>query len=165
MAPIASIAFGVALAAEGASIAARFSQLARSNSLIQKAEVGGGAGAEVVGGLAGGVLGILALIGIDPTILISVAAIVFGAAILLGSGTESRISSLAAESGERVISDALVGSAGAEILVGIAAIALGVVALTGVAPMTLNLIAMLSLGAGATIEATSVGGAMVAVFR
>jgi len=165
MAPIATIAFGVALAAEGASIATRFSQLAHNDGLIQKAEIGGGAGGELVGGLAGGVLGILALIGIAPIVLVSVAAIVFGAAILLGSGTESRISSLAAESGERVISGALLGTAGAEVLVGVAAIALGIIALTGTAPMSLNLIAMLVLGAGATIQATSVGGAMAAVFR
>jgi len=164
MAPIACIAFGVALAAEGGSIAARFSQLARSDGLIQKAEVGGGAGAELVGGLAGIVLGILALIGIDATVLVSVAAIVFGAAILLGSGTESRISSLAAESGERVISGTL-GTAGAEVLIGIAAIALGILALTGSFPMILNLIALLTLGAGATIQATAVGGTMVSVFR
>jgi hypothetical protein len=57
------------------------------------------------------------------------------------------------------------GTAGAEVLVGIAAIALGIIALTGTTPMSLNIIAMLVLGAGATIQATSVGGAMVAVFR
>jgi len=164
MAPIASIAFGVALAAAAAAIAARFSQLARSDGVIQKAEVGGGAGAELVGGMAGGILGILALVGMVPTILISVAAIVFGAAVLLGSATESRISSLAVDSGERIMSEALVGSAGAEVLVGIGAIALGITALTGTAPMTLNLIAMLTLGAGATIQGSSVGAAMISVF-
>ena len=59
----------------------------------------------------------------------------------------------------------MMGTAGAEVLVGIGAVVLGIIALTGADPMTLNLIAMLTLGASATIEATSVGGAMVSVFQ
>ncbi|HEY7168413.1 MAG TPA: hypothetical protein VIB79_27895 [Candidatus Binatia bacterium] len=166
LAPIAVIAFGVALAAEGSSIASRYAQLVRyDGGAVEKTEIGGGAGSEVLGGVAGIVLGILALIGEAPTVLISAAAITFGAALLLGAGTEARLSSMVASSGHWMAGDALTGSAGAEVLVGIGAITLGILALTGIAPMTLNLVALLTLGAGAVIEGAAVGGSMLAVWR
>jgi len=164
LAPIATIAYGVALAAEGASVASRFTQLARADGLIQRAEIGGGAGAELVGGLAGGILGILALIGIAPVVLISVAAIVFGAAMLLGAGSEARMSALASAAGHSTVGSAVMGSAGIEVLVAVGAVALGIVALTGIAPMSLALIALLILGAGALIQGTAAIGAMVSLF-
>ena len=48
--------------------------------------MGGGFTAEFVGGAAGIVLGILALVGIAPEILCSVAVLVFGGTLLFGSG-------------------------------------------------------------------------------
>lgn len=164
LAPIAAITYGVALAAEGASVASRYSQLARADGVIQRVETGGGAGAELVGGLAGGILGILALIGIAPVVLLSVAAIVFGAAMLLGAGSEARMSTIVSESGHPLVSDAVIGSAGVEVLVGIGAVALGIVALTGIVPLSLALIALLTLGAGAFIQGTAVIGSMVSLF-
>lgn len=164
LAPIAAITYGVALAAEGASLTSRYSQLARADGLIQRVEIGGGAGAELVGGLAGGILGILALIGIAPVVLISVAAIVFGAAMLLGAGSEARIGTIASEIGHPMVSNAVIGSAGVEVLVGVGAVALGIVALTGIVPMSLALIALLTLGAGAFIQGTAAIGSMVSLF-
>jgi hypothetical protein len=167
MAAIAAIAFGVALASEGAAIAARFSQLTRYPAdTVQKTEVSGGAGSELIGGLAGGILGILALIGMVPVTLLAIASIVFGASILLGAGTASRLSLAVSHTGEHwLASDTLAATAGAQVLVGVAAIALGILALVGTAPMTLVLVAFLSLGSAAVIQGSAIGGSLVAMFH
>ena len=130
-----------------------------------KTEIGGGAGSEVLGGVAGVVLGILALIGIAPIILVSVGVVTFGAALLLGAGTTARLGSMIANVSHTLASDTLTGSAGAQVLVGIGAITLGILALTGMHPMMLNLIGLLTLGAGAVIEGAAVSGSMMAVWR
>ena len=166
LAPIAVIAFGVALAAEGTSIASRYAQLVRyDGEAVEKTEIGGGAGSEVIGGLAGIVLGILALIGMVPTVLVAAAVITFGASLLLGAGTSARLSSMVAISGHWMAGDALTGTAGAEVMVGIGSITLGILALTGITPTTLNLVALLTLGAGAVIEGAAVSGSLLAVWR
>src|ERR1051325_9458563 len=166
LAPIAAIAFGVALAAEGSAVASRYAQPTHyGNGAIEKTEIGGGVGSEVLGGVAGVVLGILALIGIAPIVLVSVAVVTFGAALLLGAGSTARLGSMIASVSHSLASDTVTGSAGAEVLVGLGAITLGIIALTGMHPMTLNLIGLLVLGAGALIEGAAVGGSMMAVWR
>ncbi len=166
MAAIAAIAFGVALAAEGAAVAARFTQLSRAADKLQEMELGDSVGSELLGGLAGGVLGILALIGIAPTTLTAVAAIVFGASILLGAGIASRMKSMTQPTGNHpVLSETLAAAVGAEVLVGVAAIILGILAVVGVTPMTLTLVALLSLGSAALIQGTALGGTLVAIFH
>ncbi len=166
LAAVAAIAFGIALAAEGAAVAARYSELIRSGDKTQEMEVGGSAGSELLGGLAGAVLGILALIGIVPMTLLAVAAIVFGASILLGAGTASRMSTLTQRTGSHpLVSETLAATAGAQVMVGIAAIALGILAIVGFVPMTLTLVALLCLGSAALIQGSALGGSLVAVFQ
>lgn len=166
MASVAAIAFGVALVAEGGAIASRYTQLFRiGDGTYEKAEITGGSGSELLGGLAGGVLGLLALLGIAPITLLAASAIVFGAALLLGSGSTSRLNSLLLDGGtHHVERDAVVTAAGAQVLVGIAAIALGILALVGIAPMILVLVALLSLGSAAVITGTTIGGFLMSAF-
>ena len=94
MAAIATLAVGGALLLEGIAIATRFSNLfsQTGRSLADAAELGGGMGAEFLGGVAGGVLGLLAILNIAPMTLMSIAIIVLGAALLLSSGTTYRVS-------------------------------------------------------------------------
>jgi len=61
MAAIATLAVGVALLFQGIAVATRFSNLfsQTGKSLADAAELGGGMGAEFLGGAAGGILGVL----------------------------------------------------------------------------------------------------------
>ena len=82
---------------------------------------------ELLGGLTGLILGILALLGTAPGTLLSAATIVFGACILFSRLTE--------------------GAFGSRMLVGIGAVVLGILAVVGLSQITLVLVALLTLGA------------------
>lgn len=107
-------------------------------------------GFRTVGGIAVAVLAILALIGVIPRILMAIAGIVFGAAMLLeGLGITGEYRKLARwladTSSERF---EFAGGLGIEVSVGVAAIALGVLALVGVEPATLIPVLIIAGGAG-----------------
>ena len=152
--PIATIALGAGLVAEGGVIAARFSNLltATGKEQYQTTELGVGLTSEVVGGIAGIVLGILALIKIEPMILLPVAAIVFGATLIFGTGINSRLNNMQiGQSGgdahfRAVAREAVSASSGVQMFLGLASIALGILGVIGINPLTLSLVALLCVG-------------------
>ncbi len=88
MASIATIIVGAAILIEGGSVGASSWALSRSSSASTtktQTAVGGGLGAQTLWGVAGIVLGILALLGVSQLTLLSVAVLVFGASFMLGS--------------------------------------------------------------------------------
>ena len=173
MLTIATIAIGAALLFEGASIAAEYSRLLKetTHDTFQSTELGGGMTAEMMAGVAGIVLGILALLGLDPMVLSPAALIVFGVALVFGSGITSRLNDLKIETSgaempaRRVAHEAVSAAAGTEILVGLSAGVLGILALVGIAPMTLSLIGMLAVGASVMLSGTAIGGKLLSMFR
>ena len=92
--------------------------------LVRRGEL---ASTELLAGLTGIVLGILALLGTAPGTLISVATIVFGACLLFSRMVD--------------------GAFGSRMLVGIGAVVLGILAVVGLSQTTLVLVALLCLGA------------------
>jgi hypothetical protein len=166
MLSIATICAGVALLAEGGSIAARWNDVMRrtEGNQYDRSELVGGIGTEVFGGAVGVVLGILALVGVRPFVLLPVAAIVFGASLLLGGAAQPELESLVPEHDaryRRITRDAIQASGGVMVMVGIAAAVLGILALLSVGPITtLSLVALLCVG-GALLIA---GGALTARF-
>ena len=168
MLTIATIAIGAALFVEGASIMGRYSALVRETGggAISRTELGGGMSTEVAAGAAGVVLGILALIEIEPVTLCAIAVIVFGAALLLTSGATNRLAEL--EMVSRVRHDylqeatrqATQAAAGTQTLVGLAAIVLGILALIQVEPLTLTLVGLLSIGAALLFSGGAVASRM-----
>lgn len=114
---------------------------------------GAGLSGEAIGGAAGGLLGVLALFGVVPTILMPVSAIVLGASLLLavpahGVGETSSWRNAGA-------------GGGFEGIVGVGAIVLGVLALLGIgSTVTMTLVSMLALGAGLALA----GGALASRF-
>jgi len=160
------IGIGVSLLFEGGAVGARFSRLVANTGKIVGApsELGGGMTAEFLAGAAGVVLGLLALLHIAPAILPPVAAIVFGGALLLGSGAAARLSYLEATNGstpdgiDEVLREAVSASAGAQVLTGVAAALLGILALVGFNPTVLTLVAVLCLGTAVVLNATAVSG-------
>jgi len=162
MAATAVIAVGLALLAQGGTMAARW-QNAVHIAGSEKTEAVG-IGTEVFGGLAGIVLGVLALFGVAPTFLLPAAALVIGAAMLLGGPAQPQIAEAAPASSARrwhVTRDAVRTSSGVMVMAGVAAVVLGILAVAANGPVILlTLIAMLCVAAALVLA----GGALTARF-
>jgi len=171
MAAIATLAVGVALLLQGIAVATRFSNLFSQTGkrLADAAELGGGMGAEFLGGAAGGILGVLAILNIAPTTLMSIAIIVFGASLLLSSITTYRVDSLSSKLGQTTLSAgqtlAALAVSGIQVLAGIAGIALGIIALVGVSTMILILVGLLCVGGSVLISGTALSGTVATVLQ
>ena len=161
---VASLCIGAALLAEGAAIAGRWSHLINLTGADRNArsELGGGVSAELLGGLCVITLGVLALVGVAPTVVLPVAVLVGGAALLIGTSAVSRLSMLrilpgvAPERGLNMGREQVSAAAGLQAIVGIAAITLGILALIGFAPAILTMVGLLCLGVSEMIS----GGAV-----
>jgi hypothetical protein len=173
MAAVSALAIGAALLAEGGSLASRYSALAPDFAgAAGSQEVGTGLTAELVGGVAGVALGILAILGVDPMILLSASVIVFGAALLIGSSATARVNDLRlsaatgmSERAREIAREAVSAATGAEVLVGLASITLGVLALVTGLSLSLVLVAMLAVGSAVLLAGSAVGTRIMSVVR
>jgi hypothetical protein len=172
LASIATIVLGVAFVAQGGAIAARFSRLLHETAAYewdQRTELGGGMGAELFGGTAGIVLGILGLIGVGTSVLIPIAVIVFGGTLLLGAGVNVDLGTLGTAPGHErlahVAREATMAASGTQALVGIGAIVLGIIALVGIDPVVVTLVALLVLGAAVLMSGAAISGRMLGAIR
>jgi hypothetical protein len=169
----ATIAVGVSFLLEGATIATRLSDLLEeaTEGRVQMAELGAGITAETLAGIVGITLGILGALDVIPTVLLPIAAIVFGAAAVLAAGTNISINDLVAIHHEeharvrKVIRQVVFATTGLQVLVGLGAIVLGIIALAGEYPYTLALVAMLGVSGAFLLSNTAIAGRMSAVLR
>jgi hypothetical protein len=160
MMAIGVIVLGVAFMCESGVVMAEFAERLRGGTTFpaEKIEVGGGISAEMLGGLAGVVLGVLALIGLVPQILCSVAVLVFGGCMLVGAAATARAREMAPIGESRSFEigrEATMAASGAEGLVGLAAIVLGILSICGIAAQPLTLIGILVLGAGLLLSGSA----------
>ncbi len=158
MVAVATILVGIALLMNGFATSGRLSGLAPEISgqgtlaRLGGMELGGGMATEFLGGVAGIVLGILALVGVMPVILVSIAAIVFGGSLIFGISASLPLLDLEIDSNcqrmesRRVIKAAVRSAEGMQMIIGLGAVVLGILAVIGLVPMILTLITMLSLG-------------------
>lgn len=174
MLAIATIAIGIALLFEGGSIAAEFTQLVSrtADNTFQTVEMGSGMTAEMLAGIAGIVLGILALLGLVPLILSASAVIVYGVALTLSSGMTMRLNDLKFEETEvthqrtqKLAHEAVTATVGTQILIGLSAGVLGILALVGIASTVLVLVALLAIGTSLLLSGGAVGGRLISLFR
>lgn len=173
LAAVTSIAIGTGFVLAGAAVSARWKDILRDlgHERRQQADIGGGVTAEFLGGAAGIALGILALVGVYPGILIPVAAIVFGATLIFASATQAELAAVGHETdrAERASRGASRAMAGAEVLAGIAAAVLGILVLVdvtgGVEGIVLAHVAFLCVGAAMILAGTTLGSRMVSVLR
>ncbi|MFS8071619.1 MAG: hypothetical protein ACMG6S_35060, partial [Byssovorax sp.] len=121
------------------------------------------------GGATGIVLGILALVGVAPHILIPVALLAFGGAMLVGTGATADLGALRGPAGssrlERGARDLTVAASGTQMLIGITTIVLGILALIGVDPLTLSLVGLLAAGASILFSGSAVSSRMLSILR
>ena len=148
MAEIATILVGGALLFEGAAIATRLRRGGLdSDDMRRDAGQVGGTGMEVIGGIVGIALGVVALFGVAPLFLIPIALIVFGGALMFGSAGTARIHE---QSPAKMTS-------GVQLVAGVIAVALGILALLELAPLTLSLVGLLLVGATVLLSGSALG--------
>lgn len=165
MLTIATICAGAALLIEGLALAAGYAKIQReSQNGDRKVEagVGGGLTVQALGGATGVVLGLLALFGLEPEVLIPVAAIAMGASMLLGGGARGELSlepldtAQASQRSRHANEQAVKGAGAAMALAGIGAAVLGILVLADVGePLVLSLVAMLTIGAAALLAGSA----------
>ena len=148
LAAIATIVVGAAILMEGRTTASR-SHSTVSRVVGEMQPLSGGLTVEFIGGVAGIVLGILALFGTHPETLLAAAVIVFGATLLLaGAALAQWTRMMEFRLHERVndVGRDAAMSSGGETLIGLGAIVLGILGVIGLEPLTLILVGLLSLG-------------------
>jgi hypothetical protein len=176
--PIAVIVFGAALLIQGGTMLSEYA------GIIFPAGATTGASSEQFGvgslsslflvGVAGIVLGILALLGISPEILTAIAVIAFGSALMLTSNAVRHLymlQSSANRSGapragtELLAGEMASGSAGVQMLAGLASLVLGILAVLGINHDVLTLAALIVLGATVILTGSALSGLVIGFMR
>jgi hypothetical protein len=151
MVAIAVIVFGAALLIQGGTLLSEYAGIMfpPGSRAPAAGEFGGSSlSAVFLAGIAGIVLGILALLGLSPAVLTAAAIIAFGAALVLSSNSVWHLhtlkrSALAAEkpaAGSEILANEMAfGSASLQALAGLAGVVLGIIGLAGVHTVTLAL--------------------------
>jgi hypothetical protein len=181
LAGVATIVFGAALLIQGGTLLSEYSQVYAPSGALQTASdafSGDGLAAMFPVGIAGIVLGILALLGVAPRELTSVSAIAFGAALMLGAQSVRRLYRMQAEMrrasvGTYAIREFLAGemasgSAGIQFLAGLGALVLGIIAVIMTASMrgeVLTLVALLLVGLTNIISGSALSGLVLSFMR
>jgi len=169
----ATIAVGISFLIEGAAIASRLAELVHdtTSGRVEMSELGGGVTGETLAGIVGIVLGILGSLNVYPATVLPVAAIVYGAGLILGAGANVKINELFVANREDTVAarsairQAVLATTGLQIFVGLAAITLGIIALASAYPITLALVAMLIVAGAFVLSNTAIASRLVAVLR
>lgn len=155
LAAIATIVIGVGLLIEAANTGIEYSRAvsrAQAGAAMQSAELGADVSVELMAGVAGIVLGVLALLGAGSMMnLLPAALIVFGGALLLAGFSATTISTITnmESAGGRTVAwqSELAPARGVQILVGVAAVVLGILSFVVTAGPTLVMVGLLIVGA------------------
>jgi hypothetical protein len=170
---IATVVFGAALLIQGGAMLTEFA-IVESTPEAEAPATGGGISALFLVGFAGIVLGILALLGVHPSVLTSASAVAFGAALVMSSSTVWQLltsRSIEARFQARnpmlrvMASEVAAGSAGLQAMAGFAVIVLGILAVAGVFTASLTLIAFLVAGAAIVLTGSTLSGTMMGFMR
>jgi UPF0716 family protein affecting phage T7 exclusion len=151
---IATIVIGIALLCNAGAVSFRLRRILSEVACEPRNAwaLRGGLTAEFAGGCVGLILGVLALIGVGPITLLSVAAIVLGCALLLDTGALYRLNFMAvhrhgaAQQYMDVTCQCVRTAAFFQIVCGIAATVLGLLALVDVYPDVMAVVALLCIG-------------------
>jgi hypothetical protein len=177
MAGIATVVFGATLLIQGGTILSEYAHIATPAEAagqpiqIQRLSTGGLSPMFLVGA-SGIVLGVLALLGISSASLTAVAVIAFGAALVLSSNSVRELNALQStirpvnygSTGELLASEMASGSAGVQMLTGLATVVLGILAVAG-RPIDLVLAALLVLGVTVVLTGSTLSGLVLSFMR
>jgi hypothetical protein len=120
----------------------------------------------LLAGVAGMVLGLLALVGAPAIQLVALAVIAFGRSLLIGSYADvlAATPTNADPTFARIVRDMTTGVAALPTMAGSAAIVLGIFALCGLAPTEVTLIALLELGCFSSLTSGLIGASFARAF-
>jgi hypothetical protein len=125
-----------------------------------------GVSAVFLAGVAGIILGVLALLGIAAGALLSAAVIVYGAVLLLSSTVTMNLHMMKQRaSGDAQMIETASETAGVKVLAGIAAIVLGIIAVAGTLTVKLDLVALLVLGCGILATGNGLNNAIISLIN
>jgi hypothetical protein len=176
MAGIATIVLGAALLIQGGTILTEYSNVIFATATpVSVDRIGGeGLSAMFIVGAGGIVLGVLALLGIASGTLTAIAVIAFGSALLLGSSLVRQLyllqmqaqQSTGPRSGNELLTGQMAaGSAGVQLLAGLAAVVLGILAVAGQSATVLTLAALLLLGVTVLLTGSTLSGLVLSFMR
>lgn len=181
LAGVATIVFGAALLIQCGTLLSEYSQVFTPAGALQTASEafgGDGLAAMFPVGIAGIVLGILALIGVASYALTAVSVIAFGAALMLSAQSVRRLYRMQAETRRASVSvysvreflagEMAAGSAGIQFIAGLGALVLGIIAVVMTATMRtelLTLVALLVLGLTNIISGSALSGLVLSFMR
>jgi len=174
--PIAIIVFGAALLIQGGTMLSEYASIIFPSGPASASSEQFGLGSLsslFLVGVAGIVLGVLALIGIATDALTAIAVIAFGAALMLTSNSVRHLymlQSSASTSGTRAGTELLAGemasgSAGVQMLAGLASVVLGILAVLGINHNILTLAALIVLGATVILTGSALSGLVIGFMR
>jgi len=163
---VATLCIAVMLLFEGAAVAPEFKHLLAflEGGTLDKSELGSGLTMEMLAGVTGIVLGILALLMVAPYTLLSVAIIVYGGGLLLGSGIIARLNAIkigksgADDTLSVLAEESAKAGAAFQALIGLAVAILGILAVQGIYTLTLILVAMIAIGGISVLTSSALGG-------
>jgi hypothetical protein len=174
-AAIATIVFGAALLIQGGTILSEYAHLVIPAETLPRPRFGGdGLSALFLVGIAGIVLGVLALLGIATMQLTAIAIIAFGGSLVMSSNSVRQLYMLQAAtkkaSGSHLGSEFLAGemasgSASVQVLAGLAAIVLGILSIAGTSSIHLNPAALLVLGITIILTGSTLSGLVLGLMR
>ncbi|NLE02234.1 MAG: hypothetical protein GX640_20420 [Fibrobacter sp.] len=172
MATIGVIALGVAFLIEGAAISSTISDLTAADKAGQLdiTDIGGGMTTEFLAGLAGITLGILSLLGISSALLLGIAIITFGGAMVMGSPSVAQLNYLSSDRSnisniQLIAREALGAASNLKLAGGIGTIVLGILAITDLPQYGFVLIGLITAGFTMFVSGSALGTRMVNLFR
>jgi hypothetical protein len=164
---IAAIVIGVGLMAQGFNSAADNSRMTIAAGAAASPDLAGEVMVDVLAGITGVILGILALIGINVEILLASALIVFGGSLMLSGALtmqERVVIPAAGVGGAPLVANRGSAAGGMEVLLGIAAIVLGILALVLTNGGVLVMVGYIAVGAALLLVSASFTGAVIGIF-
>jgi hypothetical protein len=175
--PIAVIVFGASLLIQGGTMLSEYASIifpAGATATSPEQFGVGSLSSLFLVGVAGIVLGVLALLGIAPAILTAIAVIAFGSALMLSSNAVRQLYMLqtsgnrpgAPRAGTELLAGEMAsGSAGVQMLAGLAAVVLGILAVVGINHDVLTLAALIVLGATVILTGSTLSGLVIGFMR
>lgn len=170
---IATIVFGAALLIQGGAMLTEFAAI-EAGSQPSGVSAGGGLGALFGVGVAGIILGVLALLGVKSTMLNAAAVIAFGGALVMSSSAvwhllTSRSMATRFETGSSMLrvvaSEIATGSSSLQGMAGLAVIVLGILAVAGISSEYMALIALIVAGCSIVLTGSTLSGTMIGLMR
>lgn len=166
---VAAIIVGAAMLLNAGAVAARFKAILglTGRSRLETFELGGGLTAEFIAGIAGVTLGVFALLGYNPAVLVAIAVIIFGLAMIADCGAIAQLNEFVLRPAQ--LNDASRGAVwtamGFQLFVGVGALILGILALMGISTTVLTFVALLGAGFAVLLSGGAMGMRMLALVR